>query len=127
MPDTQDPVPRNIRLKRVYEPVSPDDGYRVLATRYWPRGAPKSAADEYLPVLAPSRELLHSYRQAQLDWERFRHQYLYEMSREAARAVIHRLAKVARAEVMTVMCVCADEDHCHRSLLGDLIAGFDEG
>jgi uncharacterized protein YeaO (DUF488 family) len=117
----------NIRLKRVYEPASPDDGYRVLATRYWPRGVPKESIDEYLSILAPSRELLHSYRQAQLDWERFRRQYHFEMSREAARAVIHRLAKVARAKVITLMCVCADEARCHRSLLRELIAGFDEG
>ena len=126
MPDTRARVRQNIRLKRIYEPSSENDGYRVLSTRYWPRGVAGDAIDEYLRVLAPSTELLHAYRQGQLDWERFRHQYLYEMSREAAKAVIHRLAKVARAEVITIMCVCADEDHCHRSLLRELIAGFDE-
>jgi uncharacterized protein YeaO (DUF488 family) len=118
---------RNIRLKRIYEPPSEEDGYRVLSTRYWPRGVAKDGIDEYLPVLAPSAALLHAYRQGHLDWDRFRHQYLYEMSRDGARAVIHRLAKVARAEVITVMCVCADEDHCHRTLLRELIAEFDEG
>jgi uncharacterized protein YeaO (DUF488 family) len=99
----------------------------VLSTRYWPRGVARDVIDEYLPVLAPSAALLHAYRQGQLDWDRFRHQYLYEMSHEGPRAVIHRLAKVARAEAITVMCVCADEGHCHRTLLRELIAGFDEG
>jgi uncharacterized protein YeaO (DUF488 family) len=116
----------NVRSKRIYEPKSEDDGYRVLATRYWPRGVSKEAIDEYIPTLAPSRELLHSYRQAQLDWPRFSNQYLKEMGTELAKSQIHRLAKTARSDVVTVLCVCADEDHCHRSLLRELIARFDE-
>lgn len=32
-----------IRIKRVYEPESPDDGYRVLVDRLWPRGIRKDA------------------------------------------------------------------------------------
>ena len=119
-------VAENIRLKRIYEPPSEDDGYRVLATRYWPRGVSKEVIDEYIPTLAPSPELLHSYRQAQLDWPRFSNQYLKEMSTEAAKAQIHRLAKAARSDVVTVLCVCADEDRCHRSLLRELIVRFDE-
>jgi len=36
-----------IRLKRVYEPVSADDGARILVERLWPRGLSKAdvAAD----------------------------------------------------------------------------------
>jgi uncharacterized protein YeaO (DUF488 family) len=120
-------VTNNVRLKRVYEPASPDDGYRVLATRYWPRGIDRKTVDEYVATLAPSRELLHQYRQGQLDWPRYRLQYLKEMQDERAMAQIHRLTKLARSEVVTVMCVCAEEDRCHRSLLRELIARFDEG
>jgi uncharacterized protein YeaO (DUF488 family) len=28
----------HIRLKRVYEPSSPEDGIRILVDRLWPRG-----------------------------------------------------------------------------------------
>ncbi len=116
-----------VRAKSVYDAPSGGDGRRVLVTRYWPRGVSKEGVDEYVPALAPSRELLHSYRQGMLDWPRYRLQYLKEMRGEVARAEIHRLAKLARSEVITVMCVCADQDYCHRSLLRELIAGFDEG
>jgi len=116
----------HVRAKRVYETPDERDGTRILVTRYWPRGVSREAVNEYLPALAPSRELLYSYRQGQLDWPRFRNQYLNEMRARAARAQIHRLAKTARSEVVTVMCVCADEDRCHRSLLRELIASFDE-
>ena len=115
-----------IRAKRVYETPDDTDGKRVLATRYWPRGIRKESVDDYLPVLAPSWQVLQSYRQGQLDWPRFRNQYLHEMQGQAPRAQIHRLAKTARSEVITVLCVCVDEDRCHRSLLRELIARFDE-
>lgn len=31
-----------IQCKRVYEQASPDDGYRVLVDRLWPRGVKKT-------------------------------------------------------------------------------------
>ena len=48
-----------IRLKRVYEKPSPDDGFRVLVERLWPRGLTKEqvAVDRWLKDAAPSPEL----------------------------------------------------------------------
>ena len=111
----------NVRLKRVYEPASPDDGYRVLATRYWPRGVPKSAVDEYTTKTAPSRELLREFKHEGLTWEQYVPRYLEEMRAEAAIDDIKRLAAIAKSGSMTLMCICEDENRCHRSLLRDLI------
>jgi len=46
-----------IRLKRIYDPAEPGDGYRVLVDRVWPRGVRKAdaALDEWMKDLAPSR------------------------------------------------------------------------
>jgi uncharacterized protein YeaO (DUF488 family) len=122
----QTDVAANIRTKSIYETPTPSDGYRVLATRYWPRGISKDSIDAYIAGLAPSRELLHQYRQGQLDWRVYRNQYLAEMRGETARREIHRLARLAREQTVTVMCVCKDADRCHRSLLRDLIISFDQ-
>ena len=48
-----------IRIKRVYEPESPDDGYRVLVDRLWPRGIRKDALhyDSWEKEVAPSAAL----------------------------------------------------------------------
>ena len=48
-----------IVLKRVYEDASPEDGYRVLVDRIWPRGISKekAALDEWDKDLAPSTAL----------------------------------------------------------------------
>jgi uncharacterized protein YeaO (DUF488 family) len=114
-------VANNVRLKRVYEPASPDDGYRVLATRYWPRGVRKDAADEYTTKVAPSRELLREFKHEGLTWEQYVPRYLDEMRSEAAISVIQRLAAMAISGSMTLMCICEDENRCHRRLLRDLI------
>lgn len=48
-----------LQVKRVYEPVSPDDGLRILIDRRWPRGLSKAEAalDEWAKDIAPSTEL----------------------------------------------------------------------
>jgi uncharacterized protein YeaO (DUF488 family) len=114
-------VAHNVRMKRVYDPPSPEDGYRVLATRYWPRGVPKSAKDEYVVKLAPSKELLREFKHESLSWGEYVPRYIAEMRNEAAQSEIRRLANLAESRTITLMCVCEDELHCHRSLLRQLI------
>jgi uncharacterized protein YeaO (DUF488 family) len=45
-----------IQLKRAYEPVSLDDGLRILVERLWPRGVSKQKAkiDLWLKDLDPA-------------------------------------------------------------------------
>ena len=52
-----------IQCKRVYEQASPDDGYRVLVDRLWPRGLKKTdlAYDEWCKALTPSNELRKAF------------------------------------------------------------------
>jgi uncharacterized protein YeaO (DUF488 family) len=47
-----------VKLKRVYEEPSAQDGYRVLVDRLWPRGLTKgrSAVDLWLKEIGPSSE-----------------------------------------------------------------------
>jgi uncharacterized protein YeaO (DUF488 family) len=114
-------VAENVRLKRVYEPASPDDGNRLLTTRYWPRGVPKSHIDEYTTKTAPSRELLREFKHEGLSWEDYVPRYLEEMQAESAQSAIKALAEAARHKTITLMCICEDENRCHRSLLKQLI------
>ncbi len=54
---------RTVRVRRVYDPPSTDDGLRVLVDRIWPRGLSKQKAqlDEWLKDVAPSTELRQWY------------------------------------------------------------------
>jgi uncharacterized protein YeaO (DUF488 family) len=48
-----------LQRKRVYDPPSAEDGYRVLVDRLWPRDLKREAAriDAWLKNVAPSDEL----------------------------------------------------------------------
>ena len=48
-----------IRIKRIYEPPTSEDGTRFLVDRLWPRGVSKDKADisAWLKALAPSNAL----------------------------------------------------------------------
>ena len=121
MPAPNSPTAQ-LHTRSVYGPAEPADGRRVLVTRYWPRGVAKAAVDEYVSVLAPSRELLHAFKDGAMDWDAFRERYLEEMSAPAARAEMARLAERVASEPVTLLCVCREESRCHRSLLRDLVA-----
>jgi uncharacterized protein YeaO (DUF488 family) len=111
----------DIRTKSAYSPADPSDGRRVLTTQYWPRGVPRTAVDEYVRALGPSRELLHAFKRGEIDWPAYETAYLREMQTESSKHEIERLAKIALQQRITVLCVCNDEAFCHRRLLRDLI------
>jgi uncharacterized protein YeaO (DUF488 family) len=117
-----------IRTKRWCDPVSDDDGIKILICRYRPRALPKK--DETWTIwkkdLGPSKELHAAFYgkhgQTPISWEEYRSRYLDEMkSQEDEIAVLAEM--VAEGKTITLMCsqACTDESHCHRSLLRKLI------
>jgi uncharacterized protein YeaO (DUF488 family) len=117
-----------LKTKRWNDPTEPDDGHRLLVTRYRPRGLPK--ADETWHAwdkdLAPSIEMhAAAYGKGDrltLGWDIYRQRYLKEMLSQKAK--IKALAdRVKAGETITLLCSaqCTREDRCHRSLLKMLI------
>jgi uncharacterized protein YeaO (DUF488 family) len=111
-----------VRSKSVYEDASPDDGLRVLTTNYWPRGVSKERGGKYVRLLAPTRDLLHAFRDGEVSWAEYEQRYLDLMRDEACEHEIARLAEAASQQTVTVMCVCKDDAQCHRRLLRQLVA-----
>ena len=70
-----------IRTKRIYDPADPDDGFRILVDRLWPRGLTKDAAgvNLWLKQIAPSNELRKWYRHDIALWDEFRRRYFAEL------------------------------------------------
>lgn len=75
-------VTNDLRTKRVYAGYGPEDGYRVLVDRLWPRGVTKAAAavDLWLPDLAPSPSLRRWFHQDPSQWTEFCRRYVAELS-----------------------------------------------
>ncbi len=72
-----------IRLKRVYESPSKEDGQRILVERLWPRGLTKEKAkvDLWLKEIAPSTELRQWFGHDPARWEEFRTRYTGELQK----------------------------------------------
>jgi uncharacterized protein YeaO (DUF488 family) len=108
-----------IRTKRIYDPPSPEDGYRLLIMRLWPRGVTKVSVDGWEKELGPSRELLTSFRAGKLGWEELAVRYQEEMS--AKKELLERYRELGRRQTITLLCSCQDETRCHRSLLKEIL------
>lgn len=70
-----------IHLKRAYDPVSADDGLRILVERLWPRGVRKEslALDHWAKQIAPSPELRTWYGHVPDRWPEFSERYRSEL------------------------------------------------
>ncbi len=70
-----------IKLKRVYESASADDGVRILVERLWPRGLSKvkAAVDHWPQEIAPSPELRRWYGHRPERWPEFQARYSAEL------------------------------------------------
>jgi uncharacterized protein YeaO (DUF488 family) len=88
-----------IAIKRVYEPYSVNDGYRVLVDRLWPRGLSKAKAhvDLWARDIAPSTKLRKWYEHEPAKWPLFEKRYRQELATPAAKALLAELARRARS------------------------------
>lgn len=72
-----------LRLKRVYETATKNDGKRVLVDRLWPRGLSKAEAkiDYWAKAVASSNRLRRWYRHEPGKWPEFKRRYIAELKR----------------------------------------------
>jgi len=70
-----------IKIKRVYETPSKEDGYRILVDRLWARGLTKEKAkiDLWLKEIAPSDILRKWYNHDPKKWDAFKNKYREEL------------------------------------------------
>jgi uncharacterized protein YeaO (DUF488 family) len=121
-----------IKTKRWNDEREVDDGFRLLVSRFRPRGLKKADEtwDDWWPELGPSRELhaaVYGKNGPAISFEAYRPRYLEEMRSQVFR--LRALAeRVAAGETLTLLCssACTDPRRCHRSLLAALIATASE-
>jgi uncharacterized protein YeaO (DUF488 family) len=99
------------RLKRVYETPSPEDGFRVLVERLWPRGVSKerAALDLWLKEIAPSPELRKWFSHDLTRWEEFQARYAAEL--DDAGDAVRLLKQKGREGTVTLVYASQDEEH----------------
>jgi uncharacterized protein YeaO (DUF488 family) len=101
-----------IRVKRIYELPSKEDGYRVLVDRLWPRGMPKNQAkiDLWFKEIAPSDALRKWFGHDPKKWVDFKKKYGLELRKEP-----ELILKIKQAEkekgTLTLLYSAKDEEH----------------
>jgi uncharacterized protein YeaO (DUF488 family) len=106
------------------------EGLRIGCTRYLARGvrkgtyAKRDIMDVWLPMLAPSKELLAWIKSRDVEdektWNAFLRRYRAEMKATVPRQTIMMLAQLAQVTPIAVGCYCG-RMHCHRFELEKLI------
>ena len=112
-----------ISIKRAYEDAAPEDGYRVLVDRVWPRGRTRAslAFAEWAKDLAPSTKLRQWFGHDAQRWKLFRDRYREELASPAQRARLRLLLDAAGKGPLTLVYGAKDEKHNQAVVLREML------
>lgn len=110
-----------VSYKRVYEPAAPEDGYRVLIDRMWPRGVSheRAALDEWARELAPSDDLRRWYGHVPELFDEFSTRYRAELAEHESE--LRALRERARSGPLTIVFAARDSEHSNAAVLVELL------
>jgi len=111
-----------VKIKRIYDPVSSDDGKRILIDRLWPRGIKKEKAkiDEWLRDVAPSDDLRKWFSHDPVKYEEFKKRYVKELEKKSE--LLERIKKEAKKETVTLLFSAKDTEHNNATALKEILS-----
>lgn len=109
----------DIKIKRVYEPASPDDGMRLLVDRLWPRGIKKVdlAFDDWAKCLTPSTEARKAFGHKAENLETFAGRYTAELNTNPEAAAYVEKLRAAAPDAITLLYAAKDPQVNHAIIL----------
>lgn len=122
-PGYPDPMAKSrIRVARVYEDPSADDGQRILVDRVWPRGFRKDdpRVGTWCKEVAPSKELRDWYGHKPEKFDEFTKRYKKELAGSEALAELRKLAK---GKPVTLVTATRAVDISQAAVLATLLKG----
>jgi len=111
-----------IKIKRVYDPPSADDGIRILVDRLWPRGIRREDVkmDLWMKDVAPSNELRKWFSHEPSKWDEFRRRYGEEIKGSKALEQLRDL--IRRYQVVTLLFSAKDRERNNAVVLRELLS-----
>ncbi len=108
-----------LKIKRVYEPYSKEDGYRILIDRLWPRGLTKEKAhiDLWLKEIAPSDSLRKWFSHDPSKFEEFKKRYADEIKEEN----INKILEILKKQDVTLLYAAKDQEHNDAVVLYEIL------
>ncbi len=113
----------NIKVKRVYDGASPEDGFRVLVDGVWPRGVSKVKANVelWLKSVAPSTVLRKWFNHDPQKWGEFKKRYFAELDGRSPE--LEQLRKRTGKQVVTLVFSARDIEHNQAVALKEYMEG----
>lgn len=114
----------DLRRKRAYDTAAPDDGFRVLVDRLWPRGVSKerAAIDLWAKDTAPSPRLREEWHHAPAEeWGVYADRYRAELAHETAPALAALAADLGPRPVVTLVYAAHDPVRNHAVVLEEAL------
>ena len=115
---------KELRIKRIYEAIEEQDGYRVLTDRLWPRGIAKAKAaiDLWEKTVAPSTELREWFGHIPERFPEFTERYLQELENNSdATKFVELCQKQLEKSNVTLLYGAKDELHNQAVVLQNFI------
>jgi|GEM_PF-1319117 uncharacterized protein YeaO (DUF488 family) len=115
-----------IRTKRIFEHRSPEDGYRILVERVWPKGVRREEGkvDFWMRKLAPSSILTHWFSRTQR-WDEFAKLYRNELKKKIE--MLKELKQIEREKgVITLLYIINDPERNPAVVLKDVVENLEE-
>jgi uncharacterized protein YeaO (DUF488 family) len=73
-------------------------------------------------LLSPSKELLDRYKKDNLSWDEYRQQFILQVTGDSqAVEQLHKIQEQSQKENIRLICYEKNPEHCHRSILLELI------
>lgn len=111
-----------IKLKRVYDPPQPDEGFRILVDRLWPRAVSKekARADLWLKEIAPSDTLRQWFAHDPKKWKGFQQRYREEL--KVKRELLRQLKRLEKEHgTLTLLYAARDVKHNNAAALKEIL------
>lgn len=100
-----------LKIKRVYDDISQQDGKRVLVDGVWPRGIKKEDLehDEWMKDIAPSTDLRKWFNHDADKWDEFKKRYKKELKDH--KEDLKQLKEDSDGHNVTLLFAAKDEEH----------------
>ncbi len=100
-----------IRIKRIYLAPEPNDGYRLLVDRLWPRGVSRESAsiDAWMKDIGPSAALRRWFGHDASRWHEFKRRYAAEL--DCRQDLVAEIPALARDRTVTLLYSARDIEH----------------
>ena len=112
-----------VRVARVYDDLSPDDGERILVDRVWPRGFHKDdpRVGRWFKDAAPSRDLRSWYGHKPELFDEFVDRYEQELKTPAGAAAFAELRELAAGKTVTLVTATREVAGSQAAVLAKLL------